>query len=112
MQRIFLEHPVEVAGTLALAFVVNAGFQVMGAVLFAPWGRLRALTVGLVSGNRSVTLAWAAAGPGLMAYPQVELYLALSVFPIFMLPALTRWPVAWFLRARMPAAPAPRLAAP
>ena len=100
MQRYFLEHPVEVAGTLALAFLVNAGFQVLGAVLFARLGHLRALTVGLVSGNRNVTLAWAAAGPGLMAYPQVELYLAMSVFPIFMLPALSRWPVAWLQRPR------------
>jgi BASS family bile acid:Na+ symporter len=112
MQRYFLEHPVEVAGTLALAFLVNAGFQVLGTVLFTPSGRPRALTVGLVSGNRNVTLAWAAAGPGLMAYPEVELFLAMSVFPIFMLPALSRWPVARLLRPRTRATLAPSLAAP
>jgi hypothetical protein len=43
-----------------------------------------------------------------MAYPQVELYLAMSVFPIFMLPALTRWPVTWMLRVK----PATALAGP
>lgn len=112
MQRTFLDHPAEVAGTLALAFLVNASFQVLGAALFVSSGRLRALTIGLVSGNRNVTLAWAAAGPGLVAHPQVELFLAMSVFPIFMLPALTRWPVAWLLRPRTPAAMAPGLAAP
>jgi hypothetical protein len=81
-------------------------------VLFTPSGRLRALTVGLVSGNRNVTLAWAAAGPGLMAYPEVELFLAMSVFPIFMLPALSRWPVTRLLRPRTRATLAPSLAAP
>lgn len=108
MQAYFLEHPREVVGYLALAFLVNAGFQLLGALLFAQSGWSRALTVGLVSGNRNVTLAWAAAGSSLMAYPQVELYLAMSVFPIFMLPALSRWPVAWMLRTRgdVPAAPA------
>jgi hypothetical protein len=59
----------------------------------------RALTVGLVSGNRNVTLAWAAASASLMGQQQVELYLAASVLPIFMLPALTRPAVAWLLRS-------------
>jgi len=44
-----------------------------------------------VSGNRNVTLAWAAAGAGLLNHPGVELYLAMSVLPIFMLPAPSRW---------------------
>ena len=104
MQSYFLEHPAEVARYLGLAFLVNFGFQVLGAMLFARSGRLRALTVGLVSGNRNVTLAWAAAGSSLAGYPQVELYLAMSVFPIFMLPALTRWPVTWMLRLKPPTA--------
>jgi predicted Na+-dependent transporter len=94
MQDILMEQPREVARFLALASLANIGFQALAALLFAPAGRHRALTIGLVSGNRSVTLAWAAAGPSLLAYPQVELYLAMSVFPIFMLPALTRRPIA------------------
>jgi ACR3 family arsenite transporter len=102
MQTYFLDHPQEVAFYLAMAFLVNAGFQVLGAVLFARSGFLRALTVGLVSGNRNVTLIWAAAGSSLMEYPQVELYLAMSVFPIFMLPALSRWPVTRMLRPKQP----------
>ncbi len=99
MQSYFIAHPREVASSLLLAFAVNTGFQVLGAVLFAPMGRLRALTVGLVSGNRNVTLVWAAAGASLMGHQKVELYLAMSVFPIFMLPALTKWPIALLLRA-------------
>ena len=110
MQRYFLEHTVEVAGTVALAFIVNAGFQILGVGLFASAGRRRALTMGLVSGNRNVTLIWAATGSSLTAYPQVELYLAMSVFPIFMLPALLRWPVGRLLQSD--AAIAQRSAAP
>lgn len=102
MRSYFLAHPQQVASYLALAFAVNAGFQVLGATLFAPAGRLRALTVGLVSGNRNVTLAWAAMGASLTGQQQVELYLAASVFPIFMLPALTRPVVALLLRAKWP----------
>ena len=107
MRNYFIEHPREVADCVALAFAVNAGFQVLGATLFATAGRLRALTVGLVSGNRNVTLAWAAASASLMGQPQVELYLAASVLPIFMLPALTRPAVAWLLRASRSASIAP-----
>lgn len=91
-----LLHGQEVVAALALAFAVNVGFQVLGAVLFAKMGRCDALTVGLLSGNRNVTLVWVAASPWLMDLPQVQLYLAASVFPIFMLPLpiaklLARW---------------------
>src|SRR4051794_37174512 len=41
MQTYFLLHPQEVVGFLALAFAINAGFQVLGATLFASAGRLR-----------------------------------------------------------------------
>ena len=98
MQGYFLAHPAEVAYALLLAFAVNAGFQALGAALFAGSGALRALTVGLASGNRNVTLAWAAAGAGLAGQPEVELYLAASVFPIFMLPICTHPVVALMLR--------------
>lgn len=98
MRAYFFAHPHEVVNCLALAFAVNAGFQLLGTVLFAPAGRVRALTVGLVSGNRNVTLAWAAASASLLGQQQVELYLAASVLPIFMLPALTRPVVARLIR--------------
>lgn len=75
---------------LGVAFAVNAGFQLLGSLLFAHQGRADALTVGLMSGNRNVTLVWVAALPWLTQIPGVELYLAASVFPIFMLP----WPLS------------------
>lgn len=82
--------PIHAVLLLGLAFAVNAGLQVTGALLFAGLERRRALTVGLLSGNRNITLVWAAATPFLADRPAVELFLAMSVFPIFMLPAATR----------------------
>jgi hypothetical protein len=70
---------------------------VLGTGLFWSSGRLRALSIGLVSANRNVTLVWAAAGASLAGAPDVELFLAMSVFPIFMMPALTRGIVARLL---------------
>lgn len=98
MQEIVLSRPAQVIAWLALAFAVNAGFQIIGAALFAAGGRARALTVGLVSGNRNVTLAWAAADAALAHHPEVELYFAVSVLPIFMLPALSEAIVRRLLR--------------
>jgi BASS family bile acid:Na+ symporter len=104
MQAHVLEEPQRAAFLLGIAFAVNAGFQIVGALLFAWVGRLRALTVGLVSGNRNVTLIWAAAAPILAERADVELFLAMAVFPIFILPAVTRRLLTLVERARAPAA--------
>jgi predicted Na+-dependent transporter len=90
MREQILTAPEQAALLLALAFLANAGFQAVGALLFAALERRRALTVGLVSGNRNIALVWAAAAPFLADHPAVELFLAMSVFPIFMLPAATQ----------------------
>lgn len=94
MQGQILAAPWQAALLLGLAFLANAGFQAIGALLFGGMDRTRALTVGLVSGNRNITLVWAAAAPFLAAHPGVELFLAMSVFPIFMLPAASKRLVA------------------
>lgn len=83
---------------LGIAFAVNAAMQLLGALLFAGLERRRALTVGLVSGNRNITLVWAAAAPFLADRPGIELFLAMSVFPIFMLPAATQVLMPWLLK--------------
>lgn len=88
MGDIMAAHPARVGLYLALAFAVNLAFQAVGAALFYRAGRKRSLTIGLVSGNRNVTLIWAATGADLLNHPGVELYLAMSVFPIFILPAI------------------------
>ncbi len=63
---------------------VNLAAGCAGALLFAPWGAKDALTIGLVSGNRNVTLAWAAAGATLPA--ATEAYVAACVLPVLALP--------------------------
>lgn len=73
---------------LGAAFALNLGLQLAGAMLFAACGRGVALTAGLLGGNRSFALAWAAAGAGLPA--PTELALALCAIPLFVLPALYR----------------------
>jgi BASS family bile acid:Na+ symporter len=103
VNQVIRANPSHVADYLALAFLVNAGFEVLGTILFMAAGRRAALTMGLVSGNRNVTLIWAAIGPDLLTHPQAELYLAMSVFPIFIMPAATRW-----LIGRLLAGPASR----
>ena len=90
MQQHVFGHGTQAAQLMGLAFAVNASFQVTGAALFRSLGAVDALTVGLVSGSRNVTLVWVAVLPWLGGLPLVEAYLAASVFPIFMLPLLTR----------------------
>ncbi len=99
MRDQILAAPERAAALLGLAFLANAGLQVAGALLFGRMERTRALTVGLVSGNRNITLVWAAAAPFLAGRPGVELFLAMAVFPIFMLPAPMR-PFIHALRRR------------
>ena len=89
MRERLAERPAEVAAALAIAFTANAALQALGAALFARRGLDTAMTVGLVSGNRNVTLVWVAVMPWLDRLPGVELYLAAAVFPIFTLPLCT-----------------------
>lgn len=98
IRALIVASPELVLGALAASFAVNLGFQVLGLVLFAEQGPLRALTLGLVSGNRNVTLIWAALGGSLAAHPATELYLAMSLVWIFLMPALIKWPVRRLLR--------------
>lgn len=89
MQPRLLADPGGAAAVLALAFGINIALQALGTLLFLRCGASVALTAGLVSGNRNVTLAWAAAGYGLPF--DTEIAMAMCIFPIFMLPALFRW---------------------
>ncbi|WP_431271146.1 hypothetical protein [Dankookia sp. P2] len=113
MRAQILEAPWQAALLLAVAFLANAGFQVVGALLFGGvMERSRALTVGLVSGNRNITLIWSAAAPFLADRPGVELLLAMGVFPIFMLPAATRRILAALMARRRDTAGLEREAGP
>jgi predicted Na+-dependent transporter len=82
---------------VAAAIGVNLGAGLIGAVLFSSWGVKDALTVGLVSGNRNVTLAWAAAGSTLPL--AAEAYVAACVLPVLALPLAVKIVIA--VRARL-----------
>ena len=97
-----------VGEALLVAFVVNASFQGLGLLLFRAFGAKDAATIGLLSGNRNVTLIWVAALPWLQGLPGVALFLAAAVFPIFMLPLPIARLQAWRrgqVGAPLPAAP-------
>jgi len=82
---------------ITAAIGVNLGAGLVGALLFSSWGAKDAFTVGLVSGNRNVTLAWAAAGSTLpMA---TEAYVAACVLPVLALPLAIKSVLA--VRARL-----------
>ncbi|MDH2404272.1 hypothetical protein QCM77_30605 [Bradyrhizobium sp. SSUT18] len=73
---------------LAAAIVLNFGLCVLATVTFARLGWQTAGTIGLVSGNRNVTLVWAAASFGL---PSVaEGYVAACVIPVLALPLIIK----------------------
>lgn len=90
VQPILRAHASDVFGWIALAFALNGGLQIVGALLFARTGAPNALSVGQISGNRSVTLIWVAVGLWLDATPRAEAFLAAGVLQVFMLPMLTR----------------------
>jgi hypothetical protein len=72
----------------AAAVLVNVVISALSAALFIASGFKNACTIGLVCGNRNVTLAWAAAGGTLSTF--TEAYVAASVIPILSLPLIIR----------------------
>ncbi|MHA1151351.1 MAG: hypothetical protein ACTSQ7_01575 [Alphaproteobacteria bacterium] len=81
-----LARPGKMFGFLVAAVVFNAGLQTLGALAFRGRGRLGALTVGLVLGNRNMALMLV-----LMAGvvdPDFGLYVAMAQLPIYLLPSL------------------------
>jgi hypothetical protein len=74
---------------LALAFTVNLGLCVLGTAAFWWLGPGTAATIGLLSGNRNVTLAWAVVSMGSSSL--AEGYLAASVVPVLALPLMVKW---------------------
>lgn len=73
---------------LGLAFAVNVGLDAAGTAVGRCLGRHRAATLGMVSGNRNVTLVWAGLAPVLVDHPDIEFALAMTVIPVFVLPVL------------------------
>jgi predicted Na+-dependent transporter len=70
--------------TILAAFSLNLAGCLVGGAAFAFWGRKEPLTIGLVTGNRNVTLAWAIAGSALPA--AAEDFVVAAVIPVLALP--------------------------
>ena len=70
------------------AVVSNFGLCVLATLTFARMGLQTAGTIGLVSGNRNVTLVWAAASFGLPSL--AEGYVAACVIPVLALPLIVK----------------------
>ncbi len=73
---------------LAAAIVFNFGLCILATTTFARLGWHTAGTIGLVSGNRNVTLVWAAASFGLPSL--AEGYVAACVIPVLALPLIIK----------------------
>jgi arsenite transporter len=81
-------NPTRFEEMLAASAATNFGLCALGLVVFWRFGLRLAGTIGLVSGNRNVTLAWAAASFGLT--PLAEGYVAACVIPVLALPLIIR----------------------
>lgn len=73
---------------LVAAIVCNFGLCALATIIFARLGLQTAGTIGLVSGNRNVTLVWAAASFGLPSL--AEGYVAACVIPVLALPLVIK----------------------
>ena len=81
---VYVRDPGLFVTTMIDAFALNLAGCLVGAAVFAVWGRKEALTIGLVTGNRNVTLAWAIAGSALA--PAAEAFVIAAVIPVLVLP--------------------------
>lgn len=81
--------PVFFAEMLATAVIINFGLCCVSTLLFSKLGFELAGTIGVLSGNRNVTLAWAAASFGLP--PLAEAYVAACVIPVLALPLIVKF---------------------
>lgn len=83
-----LERPDIALGWLAAAWLANPLLQLLGTGCFWRLGRRRALTVGLLAGNRNMGLLLAALPAG--DDRDVLLYFGLAQIPMYVLPALLK----------------------
>jgi ACR3 family arsenite transporter len=73
---------------LVAAVASNFGLCALATLTFARLGLQTAGTIGLISGNRNVTLVWAATSFGLP--PLAEGYVAACVIPVLALPLIIK----------------------
>ena len=83
-----LATPATVALYLGAATVFNGLFQTLGALLFRPLGRRRALGLALSLGNRNMGMVLVLTG-GLIG-PDFALYVAMAQIPMYLMPVIVK----------------------
>lgn len=97
VQEAFLAEPLRVLALLLLAYGLLFAAQILGTLLFWPLlGAKGALTAGLASGTRTITLAWVVLGPDVSH--MADLFLAMAMVAKYTAPALMGAVVTSLLR--------------
>jgi bile acid:Na+ symporter, BASS family len=89
---------------ILLAYLLLFGAEIAGTLLFWRYGRTAALTAGLISGTRTITLAWVVLGDKVL--PLADLFLATSMIAKYTAPGLTKWLLTRILASGDGAVPA------
>jgi bile acid:Na+ symporter, BASS family len=89
MQAHLFAQPETSFGFIVLAYALLFGAEIAGTLLFWRYGRTAALTAGLISGTRTITLAWVVLGNNVL--PLADLFLATSMIAKYTAPGLTKW---------------------
>ncbi|HXW72801.1 MAG TPA: hypothetical protein VEK34_15485 [Methylocella sp.] len=98
MQAHLLAQPSTGIEFVLLAYALLFGAELIGTFLFWRCGRAAALTAGLISGTRTITLAWVVLGNHVL--PNADLILAASMVAKYTAPGLTKWLLARLISPR------------
>ncbi len=98
MQAHLLAQPDLSIEFVLLAYVMLFSAELIGTFLFWRAGRSTALTAGLISGTRTITLAWVILGSHVL--PLADLFLATSMVAKYTAPGLTKWLLARVLAGK------------
>lgn len=82
---LILAEPGRIGATIALAFALNIGLQIVGAPLALLWHPTPGTTVAMMTGNKNMGLLIASLGGAVD--PTIFLFFALVQLPIYILPA-------------------------
>lgn len=110
MQAHLLAQPAQSLEFVILAYGLLFGAELVGTMLFWRYGRTAALTAGLISGTRTITLAWVVLGNNIL--PLADLFLATSMIAKYTAPGLTKWLLARIIAPETPAIVAPPMREP
>jgi hypothetical protein len=99
MQAHLLAQPRMSLEFVLLAYLMLFSAELLGTFMFWRYGRKAALTAGLISGTRTITLAWVVLGNKVM--PLADLFLATSMVAKYTAPGLTKWLLTRILASEM-----------